>query len=354
MQGSIYSRCFRAGELLFHKAEIMILNYIPCRPLHSQALKPANDHAFDIHQYRIPTRHYSSTNKRNPWDSSRTTSTGFTQIKAFVSDFPAKNPKDGMPNGHAMFSTSSSDDGSAKKPVVKKEETEAAAKSDHISDARIISTLAKYLWMKDNFEFRFRVIAALSLLVGAKVDVNCSLLVALFTPIMVVQSSQHRNTLTSSVDTIQIWFRVSDLGTKVVALALQLLGRLLELVVNVQVPFLFKLAVDWLTTATGNASALAEFTTANSTALAFFASPAAVLIGYGIARSGASAFNELRTAIFSKVALRTIRSVSRKGKFVGALTQDPIIIVDDALIGRWSLILIFGQMCEILCRNSVS
>ncbi|KAM3325892.1 ABC transporter B family member 25 [Capsicum chacoense] len=251
MQGSIYSRCFRAGELLFHKAEIMILNYIPCRPLHSQALKPANDHAFDIHQYRIPTRHYSSTNKRNPWDSSRTTSTGFTQIKAFVSDFPAKNPKDGMPNGHAMFSTSSSDDGSAKKPVVKKEETEAAAKSDQISYARIISTLAKYLWMKDNFEFRFRVIAALSLLVGAKV-------------------------------------------------------------VNVQVPFLFKLAVDWLTTATGNASALAEFTTANSTALAFFASPAAVLIGYGIARSGASAFNELRTAIFSKVALRTIRSVSRK------------------------------------------
>lgn len=258
MQGSIYSRCFRAGELLFHKAEIMILNYIPCRPLHSQALKPANDHAFDIHQYRIPTRHYSSTNKRNPWDSSRTTSTGFTQIKAFVSDFPAKNPKDGMPNGHAMFSTSSSDDGSAKKPVVKKEETEAAAKSDHISDARIISTLAKYLWMKDNFEFRFRVIAALSLLVGAKV-------------------------------------------------------------VNVQVPFLFKLAVDWLTTATGNASALAEFTTANSTALAFFASPAAVLIGYGIARSGASAFNELRTAIFSKVALRTIRSVSRKAPMYAGL-----------------------------------
>lgn len=58
-----------------------------------------------------------------------------------------------------------------------------------------------------------------------------------------------------------------------------------------QVPFLFKLAVDWLTTATGNAGALASFTTANSTMLAFFATPAAVLIGYGIARSGASAFN---------------------------------------------------------------
>jgi ATP-binding cassette subfamily B (MDR/TAP) protein 7 len=60
---------------------------------------------------------------------------------------------------------------------------------------------------------------------------------------------------------------------------------------NVQVPFLFKLAIDWLTTATGNATAFASFTTANSTALALFATPAAVLIGYGIARTGASAFN---------------------------------------------------------------
>lgn len=101
--------------------------------------------------------------------------------------------------------------------------------------------------MKDNFEFRLRVITALGFLVGAKV-------------------------------------------------------------LNVQVPFLFKLAVDWLTTATTNATALA----ANSTFLALFGTPAAVLIGYGIARTTASAFNELRTAVFSKVALRTIRSVSRK------------------------------------------
>ena len=56
-------------------------------------------------------------------------------------------------------------------------------------------------------------------------------------------------------------------------------------------PFIFKLAVDWLTTATGNATALASFTTANSTALALFVSPGAVLVGFGIARSGASAFN---------------------------------------------------------------
>ncbi|MED6204420.1 ABC transporter B member 25 [Stylosanthes scabra] len=116
---------------------------------------------------------------------------------------------------------------------------------------KILRTLASYLWMKDNPEFRFRVVAALGFLVGAKV-------------------------------------------------------------LNVQVPFLFKLAVDWLTTATGNADSLASFAAANPTAVTVFATPVAVLIGYGIARTGASAFNELRTAVFSKVALRTIRLVSRK------------------------------------------
>ncbi|XP_061946220.1 ABC transporter B family member 25, mitochondrial isoform X3 [Populus nigra] len=120
-----------------------------------------------------------------------------------------------------------------------------------VADTKILRTLASYLWMEDNPEFRLRVVLALGFLVGAKV-------------------------------------------------------------LNVQVPFLFKLAVDWLTTATGNAAALASFTTANSTLLALFATPASVLIGYGIARTGSSAFNELRTAVFSKVALRTIRSVSRK------------------------------------------
>ncbi|KAL1826217.1 ABC transporter B family member 25, mitochondrial isoform X1 [Daucus carota subsp. sativus] len=124
---------------------------------------------------------------------------------------------------------------------------------DHqeINNAQILTTLAKSLWMKDNVEFRLRVLAALAFLIGAKV-------------------------------------------------------------LNVQVPFLFKLAVDWLTTTSGNATSLAAFTTANPTSVAVFATPAAVLMGYGIARMGASAFNELRTAVFSKVALRTIRSVSRK------------------------------------------
>lgn len=62
-------------------------------------------------------------------------------------------------------------------------------------------------------------------------------------------------------------------------------------VLNVQVPFLFKHAVDWLTTATGNAGALASFTSANPTLFLVFATPASVLIGYGIARTLASAFN---------------------------------------------------------------
>ena len=54
-------------------------------------------------------------------------------------------------------------------------------------------------------------------------------------------------------------------------------------------PFLFKLAIDWLAALGGAEASLASFTDANATMLALFASPAAVLIGYGIARSGVSA-----------------------------------------------------------------
>lgn len=75
---------------------------------------------------------------------------------------------------------------------------------------------------------------------------------------------------------------------------------------NVQVPFLFKLAIDLLSS---SSSSIAD---SNPYLLAAFATPSSVLIGYGIARSGSSAFNELRSAVFSKVALRTIRYVSRK------------------------------------------
>jgi ATP-binding cassette, subfamily B (MDR/TAP), member 7 len=118
----------------------------------------------------------------------------------------------------------------------------------------------------------------------------------------------------------------------------------------VQVPIIFKLAIDWLSAITGSETALASFNEANSTMLALFVSPAAILIGYGIARMGATACNgtssskrqyllrpffrflilmvffsifssssffksELRNAVFSKVALGAIRAVSRKVPF---------------------------------------
>ncbi|CAM8984046.1 unnamed protein product [Rhodiola kirilowii] len=155
-------------------------------------------------------------------------------------------------NSHAFLSTSANGGSVPKNPVLLKEIASDLPKpsKEQISNTQILRTLAKYLWLKDNFEFRLRVGIALGFLVGAKV-------------------------------------------------------------LNVQVPFLFKLAVDWLTT-TPAASSLHSFTSAPTPILTIFATPAAVLVGYGIARAGASAFNELRNAIFSKVALRTIRSVSRK------------------------------------------
>ncbi|XP_047307809.1 ABC transporter B family member 25, mitochondrial-like [Impatiens glandulifera] len=190
----------------------------------------------------------------NYWSSSsRKTPSFFKHLNGFLSD-PTSRPSNlpnrdfSVSNGLSRFSTSAGNDvsGNQKSSNLVKKISE-----ENIPNTKILATLAKCLWMKDNPEFRLRVFAALGLLVGAKV-------------------------------------------------------------LNVQVPFLFKLAVDGLTTATGNASSLAAFTTENSTILALFASPVAVLVGYGVARAGASAFNELRTAVFSKVALRTIRSVSRR------------------------------------------
>ncbi|XP_076926837.1 ABC transporter B family member 25, mitochondrial-like [Bidens hawaiensis] len=199
----------------------------------------------------IITRQFSGR-RRNPCDASTNSTRVFGQLNAFVSDFSYTplNRSGSIPNGYASLTTSSTNDAKGKK-INEKEVTNLVTKGEKINNAKILSTLAKYLWMKDNTEFRLRVLTAMGFLVGAKV-------------------------------------------------------------LNVQVPFLFKLAVDWLTTATGNPSSLSEFSAANSIALAVFVSPAAVLIGYGIARTGASAFNELRTAVFSTVALQTIRSVSRK------------------------------------------
>ncbi|GAU46637.1 hypothetical protein TSUD_246630 [Trifolium subterraneum] len=190
----------------------------------------------------------------------RTCPSSLFSIKSFLSDSSSSSPSGRVTNpfiplpnskvdGKALFSTSAKtdDDGNQKNQKSSTTVAKSSPGGGQIADIKILKSLASYIWMKDNLEFQFRVVAALFLLVGAKV-------------------------------------------------------------VNVQVPFLFKLAVDWLNTATGTAGVVAS----NPTVMALFATPVAVLIGYGIARSGASAFNELRTALFSKVALRTIRLVSRK------------------------------------------
>ncbi|KAL0419339.1 UNVERIFIED_CONTAM: ABC transporter B family member 25 [Sesamum radiatum] len=218
MQAAFASRCL---EIMSRSTPSRCFNQISQAVLHPPRVAIQSN----LSSVFPGTRSLSS--KPRLWSSARTTP-HVLKLNAFLSDFPSRPPQNPIssPNG-ALFSTDA-------KPATKQEQTTAlkriGASGEQVADTKIIGTLAKYLWMKDNVEFRLRVIAALGLLIGAKV-------------------------------------------------------------INVQVPFLFKLAVDWLATATGNAGALAEFTAANSTILALFASPAAILIGYGIARSGASAFN---------------------------------------------------------------
>ncbi|KAJ8731711.1 hypothetical protein PYW08_014441 [Mythimna loreyi] len=79
--------------------------------------------------------------------------------------------------------------------------------------------------------------------------------------------------------------------------------------VNVTVPFLFKYAVDEINTAT--------MTPAGDALLGMATVPQALgttafslLFGYGIARAGAAGFNELRNAVFAKVAQHSIRKLA--------------------------------------------
>ncbi|GFZ13392.1 ABC transporter of the mitochondrion 3 [Actinidia rufa] len=217
MQATFASRCLTARGLLRRRGEAVMIDCIRSSS-------------------RRTAVHFLSPRSEN-------FTTGFSlRIGVSVYGVLIGSLKQGsLPNGYALYSTSTGNEvvkqgaNQGQAAIVAKERNSG----EQVADTKILSTLVKYLWMKDNLEFRLRVL-------------------------------------------------------------------------NVQVPFMFKLAVDWLTTVTGNASALASFTAANSTALAIFWSPAAVLVGYGIARAGSSAFNELRTAVFSKIALRTIRTVSRQ------------------------------------------
>jgi len=70
-------------------------------------------------------------------------------------------------NGYALFSTASGNVNESKQLI--KQKTSQDIKGDRAADMKILTTLAKYLWLKDNLEFRLRVVAALGFLVGAKV-----------------------------------------------------------------------------------------------------------------------------------------------------------------------------------------
>ncbi|KAG0768824.1 hypothetical protein G6F16_002902 [Rhizopus arrhizus] len=92
-----------------------------------------------------------------------------------------------------------------------------------------------------------------------------------------------------------IWPK-NDTGVKarvVIALSLLVGGKLL----NVQVPFFFKNVVDSL-----------NMTIPEDTTL--WTVCGAAIIGYGLARLGASAFQELRNAVFAAVAQKAIRRVA--------------------------------------------
>ncbi|XP_015112471.1 ATP-binding cassette sub-family B member 7, mitochondrial [Diachasma alloeum] len=79
---------------------------------------------------------------------------------------------------------------------------------------------------------------------------------------------------------------------------------------NVAVPFLFKHAIDKLNAASiaAGGEAILGMGTAPETVTTVVTS---LLIGYGIARLGAAGFNELRNAVFAKVAQGSIRKIAK-------------------------------------------
>ncbi|XP_065315339.1 iron-sulfur clusters transporter ABCB7, mitochondrial-like [Gordionus sp. m RMFG-2023] len=116
-----------------------------------------------------------------------------------------------------------------------------------ISGWEIVKKMFTYVWPKESPDIRYRVIIALSLLVGSKV-------------------------------------------------------------LNVQVPFIFKYAIDYLNQCTNGMLNIPEKFEPFQSTLQYVMF---IIIAYGIARTGASLFNELRTAIFAKVAQNSIRRVAK-------------------------------------------
>ncbi|XP_049623178.1 iron-sulfur clusters transporter ABCB7, mitochondrial [Suncus etruscus] len=88
-----------------------------------------------------------------------------------------------------------------------------------------------------------------------------------------------------------------------VAISLGFLGSAKAL--NIVVPFMFKYAVDSLNQMSGNMLDLSDAPNTVATMAT------AVLIGYGVSRAGASFFNEVRNAVFGKVAQNSIRRIAK-------------------------------------------
>ncbi|CAK1552737.1 unnamed protein product [Leptosia nina] len=101
-----------------------------------------------------------------------------------------------------------------------------------------------------------------------------------------------------------VWPKDNEMIRKRVILSLTLLfGAKL---VNVSVPFLFKYAVDEVNKLGGSEALLGLETVPQAIGTTAFS----LLIGYGLARATAAGFNELRNAVFARVAQHSIRRLA--------------------------------------------
>ena len=95
--------------------------------------------------------------------------------------------------------------------------------------------------------------------------------------------------------------------TRVMASLALLVGSKL---VNIQVPFIFKHLVD--SVAPANAAELAAAAAAVGSPDIVVGVPAALVVGYGLARSTAYGMQEMRNAVFARVSHPAIRQMSRR------------------------------------------
>eukprot|EP00123_Amoebidium_parasiticum_P006947 comp17766_c0_seq1/m.17795 comp17766_c0_seq1/g.17795 ORF comp17766_c0_seq1/g.17795 comp17766_c0_seq1/m.17795 type:complete len:710 (-) comp17766_c0_seq1:45-2174(-) len=168
------------------------------------------------------------------------------------------------------------------------------------ADMKILKRLGKYLWPPGNSALKTRVVLAMGLLIGSKL-------------------------------------------------------------LNVQVPILFKHAVDLLNVPVTPEIGSILFTTAG-----------AVLIGYGLARAGSALFSEMRNAVFGKVTQHAIRQLAREtflhlhsldldfhlSRQTGALSRaidrgsrGIQFILSSILFNIFPTILEIGMVCTILVSN---